>query len=105
VLSQGDRTGQIQCFRLLLSSSVEHLLFQSGIINTKFYALTAQNIDRFGSSLGDPSPSGKRSKLHMMKELEMQLRASLGKENVDLVWLASWQNLRTLHGQLLPKLF
>ena len=41
-----------------------------------------------------------RSKLHMMKELETQLKASLGKENVDLVWLASWQNLRTLHGQL-----
>ena len=38
VLSQGYRTGQIQCFRLLLSNSVEHLLFQSGIINTKFYA-------------------------------------------------------------------
>lgn len=25
--------------------------------------------------------------------------------NVDLVWLASWQNLRTLHGQLLLLLF
>jgi hypothetical protein len=46
-----------------------------------------------------------RSKLHMMKELEMQLRASLGKVNADLVSPASWQNLRTLHGQLLLLLF
>ena len=60
-----------------------------------------------GLPLGRPraNVSKERSKLHMMKELEMQLRASLGKENVDLVWLASWQNLRTLHGQLLLLLF
>jgi hypothetical protein len=61
-----------------------------------------------GSPLGRPqqmSVKKERSKLHMMKELEMQLRASLGKVNADLVSPASWQNLRTLHGQLLLLLF
>ena len=38
MLSQGDWTAQIQGFGLLLSNSVEHLLFQRCIINTKFYA-------------------------------------------------------------------
>jgi hypothetical protein len=57
VLSQGYRTGQIQGFGLLLSNSVEHLLFQSDIINTKFYAVNGSR-DRFGSSLVNPHRPG-----------------------------------------------
>ena len=58
MLSQGYRTGQIQGFGLLLSNSVEHLLFQSGIINTKFYAVNGSRDRSIWLFPREPSPSG-----------------------------------------------
>ena len=58
MLSQGYRTGQIQGFWLLLSNSVEHFLFQSGIINTKFYAVNGSRDRSIWLFPREPSPSG-----------------------------------------------
>ena len=51
-------------------------------------------------SVGSPSEDQeqmwvkkKRSKPHLMRGWEMQLRANLGKVNEDSVWIWSWKNL------------